>query len=137
MAPNSDRMITIEPTRLRARARFAGHVIADTDDALVVREAGHAPVLYFPMDDVDMAYLGETDRHTRCPLKGEARYWSILMHGKIAENAAFAYDAPLDGAESLKDRIAFHADKVEVYVIEDDNDALGVGRQAEPAHPPQ
>ena len=70
----ADRKLTFEPCRRRVRARFGNHIIADTEDALILREGDYAPVYYFPVDDVEMGYLGRTERHTRCPYKGEASY---------------------------------------------------------------
>jgi uncharacterized protein (DUF427 family) len=117
--PGPDHPLTIEPSRQRVRAAFERHVIADTDDALVVREADYAPVYYFPMTDVDMDFMSATDRRTHCPYKGDAGYWSIYMDGVIAENAAWSYVDPYPAAESLKGRIAFYPDKVEVYTVDE------------------
>ena len=72
MTPGTDHIIHVEPARNRWRAYFAGHVIADTDKALIVHETGHQPVVYFPRENVSMEYLSHTDHHTRCPLKGAA-----------------------------------------------------------------
>ena len=46
--PGPDHPITITPAANRWRARFAGHVIADSDRALVLQEASYPPVIYFP-----------------------------------------------------------------------------------------
>uniref|UniRef100_UPI0028116849 DUF427 domain-containing protein n=1 Tax=Phenylobacterium sp. TaxID=1871053 RepID=UPI0028116849 len=48
LTPGPDHPITIEPAKRRWRAFFAGHVIADTDDALILQESNLAPVVYFP-----------------------------------------------------------------------------------------
>lgn len=130
MSPDDTHPISFEPSRRRARARFAGHVIADTDDALIVHEAGLAAVVYFPRDAVEMDYFGETERTSRCPYKGEARYWTLTMEGKILENVAWAYDTPLEGMEALQGRVAFYDDKVEVYFIDQDELGKTLGHEA-------
>ncbi len=113
--PGPDHPITIEPSRQRMRARFDDHVIADTDDALIVREANYPPVYYFPMEDVEMDYLGKTAHTTYCPYKGDASYWSIMMDGDLVENAVWAYEDPFPTAHALKGRVAFYPNHVEVY----------------------
>src|SRR3954452_11566292 len=99
--PGPDHPITLEPSRRRVRAAFERHVIADTDDALIVREADYPPVYYFPMEDVDMSFLSKTEHASWCPYKGDASYWSIYMDGVIAENAVWSYEDPNPAASSL------------------------------------
>jgi uncharacterized protein (DUF427 family) len=42
--PGADHAITIEPNPARVVVSVAGQVIADTHNALTLREAGHKPV---------------------------------------------------------------------------------------------
>jgi uncharacterized protein (DUF427 family) len=122
--------LTIEPVRRRVRALFADHIIADTDDALAVREGEVAPVYYFPVDDVEMGYLGRTDHTTSHPSQGQATYFSIKMHSQIAENAVWVYEDPEPSAASLRGRLAFDASQIEVYEIDDADIERGVGHDA-------
>jgi hypothetical protein len=46
--PGPDHPITIEPKPARVLVRVAGRVVADTRNALTLREAGHQPVQYIP-----------------------------------------------------------------------------------------
>ncbi len=117
--PGPDHPIALEPSRQRVRATFDNHVIADTDDALVVREADYPPVVYFPMDDVEMSFLAKTDRATTCPYKGQASYWSIYMDGRLAENSVWAYEDPYPAMAALRGRVAFYPNVVEVYEIDE------------------
>ena len=116
--PGPDHPIALEPSRQRVRATFDNHVIADTDDALIVREADYPPVVYFPMDDVEMSFLAKTDRATTCPYKGQASYWSIYMDGRLAENSVWAYEDPYPAMAALRGRVAFYPNVVEVYEVE-------------------
>jgi uncharacterized protein (DUF427 family) len=116
--PGPDHPITLEPSRRRVRAAFERHVIADTDDALILREADYPPVYYLPMDDVEMSFLSKTEHHTTCPYKGEASYWSIYMEGRIEENAAWSYEDPYPAVGAVKGRIAFYP-VVEVYEVDE------------------
>ena len=45
----------------------AGRIVADTREALMVREAAYPAVQYIPRKDVDMALLQRTDHSTYCP----------------------------------------------------------------------
>jgi len=118
--PGPDHPITIAPATTRWRAMFDDHVIADSGDALVLREADYPPVIYFPRGDVSMEYFSKTDRSTHCPYKGDAAYYTILMDGHFAENAVWTYEEPYPAMEQIRGRLAFYPDKVEVYAVEDD-----------------
>jgi uncharacterized protein (DUF427 family) len=122
--------VTIEPCRSRVRARFANHIIADTDDALILREEGAAPVLYFPVEDVEMGYLGGSDPEAMPAEPGQAHWFSVLIDGEFAEKAAWTYRAPEEGMAVLADRIAFDPARIEVYEIDDAAIDAGLGHAA-------
>jgi uncharacterized protein (DUF427 family) len=111
--------LTIRPAANRWRVRFEGHVIADSADALILEEAGHGPVVYFPRDDVAMEYMSRTDRTSHCPYKGEASYYTLLMDGDFAENAVWSYEDPVPGAELIDGRLAFYPTQVEIYEVDE------------------
>jgi len=117
--PGPGHPISLEPATRRWRAYFNHHVIADTNDALILHEANLPDVVYFPREDVAMEYMGRTDRHTQCPHKGQASYYTLRIGGEIAENVAWSYEDPLDPVSRIASRIAFYADRVEVYDIDD------------------
>jgi uncharacterized protein (DUF427 family) len=119
LKPGPDHPITLEPAKKRWRALFAGHVIADTNDALILKEEGHSPVVYFPRKDVAMEYMSRTTRSTQCPYKGEASYYTIVMDGQFAENAVWSYEEPYAAMEPITGRLAFYPNQVEVYEVDD------------------
>ena len=52
-------------------------------------------------------YFETNDYHTRCPWKGLASYYDIVVDGKHNENAAWYYPAPLEKATMITDYVAF------------------------------
>jgi len=118
-APGPDHPITLQRAAKRWRAYFNHHVIADTNDALILAEAALPVVVYFPRADVAMEYMGRTERHSHCPYKGDASYYTLTMGGQIAESVAWSYEDPFDAVRPIAGRIAFYADRVEVYEVED------------------
>jgi uncharacterized protein (DUF427 family)/putative intracellular protease/amidase len=109
----SGHTITTEPVGGLVTARWGGEVIAESRDALLLRETGLVPVTYFPIDDVRMDLLHRTEHHTRCPFKGEASYWSIEVGYRRSEDIAWAYEDPLPARADLKGRLAFYADRLD------------------------
>ncbi len=58
--PGPDHPITIEPNPARITVSIGGRVIADTREALMLREASYPAVHYIPRKDVDMSLLQRT-----------------------------------------------------------------------------
>jgi uncharacterized protein (DUF427 family) len=111
--PGPDHPITIERNPNRIVVSVAGRVIADTRDALTLREAGYPAVHYIPRKDVDMALLQRTDHSTYCPYKGDCAYFSIPLGGERSTNAVWTYEAPYAAVVSIKDHLAFYPDRVD------------------------
>lgn len=112
--------VEIHPCLRRIRAFFAGECIADTTRALLMRESGHVPVYYLPLDDVRMSLLSATGRTTHCPYKGDAAYWTLEVGGRWVENVAWAYPEPLDGAPDLRGYLAFYWHLMDAWFEEDE-----------------
>lgn len=106
--------IEIRPVPGRYIVRASGAIIGETDRALELVEGSRAPVIYVPREDVAMALLDATDRHTTCPFKGEARYFSVVTPEARLENAVWSYEHPRAGAEAIAGHLAFFDDKVRV-----------------------
>jgi uncharacterized protein (DUF427 family) len=117
--PGPDHPISIEPAAGRWRARFAGHVIADTADALILKEANYPPRVYFPRADVSMDYMSRTEARTHCPYKGDAAYYTVLMDGRFAENAVWTYEDPFPAMDAIAGRLAFYPEMIEIYEVDE------------------
>jgi uncharacterized protein (DUF427 family) len=118
--PGPDHPIEIAYNPRRVRALYQGHLVADTAAALTLSEASYRPVQYFPRENVEMSFLSRTDHHSFCPYKGEASYYSIVMDGKIAENAVWTYEDPYPAMALIRGFLAFYPDKVEIYELEEE-----------------
>ncbi len=116
--PGLDHPITVEPSSDRVVVRAGGTTLADSTTTLVLREADYPPVRYIPLADVDQSLLAPSDRSTYCPYKGEASYWSINTDPERGEDAVWFYDQPYAAVESIRDHVAFYADRVEIAIQE-------------------
>jgi uncharacterized protein (DUF427 family) len=110
--PPPGRTIYLEHTPKRIRVEVGGEVIADSRRAFILHESGLQPVYYFPVQDVRADVLEPTDRHTRCPKKGEASYYTIRVGGETVENGAWYYPEPLPEAPFIKGLVAFYFDRM-------------------------
>jgi uncharacterized protein (DUF427 family) len=111
--PGPDHPISIEANPSRVVVKVDRKIIADTHDALTLREASYPPVQYIPRRDVDMAALERSEHTTYCPYKGEASYFSIPAGGDRSRNAVWTYETPFEAMAQIKDYVAFYPDRVD------------------------
>ncbi|MEO8611812.1 MAG: DUF427 domain-containing protein [Chloroflexota bacterium] len=109
-----------ELTPKRIRVVFNGKTIADTTRAVRILETSHPPVYYIPAQDVRMEYLTVASRRTFCEFKGSASYWTLKVGNRRVENAAWSYQTPSAGYESIKGYLAFYPSKVDACYVDDE-----------------
>ncbi|MFV2033496.1 MAG: DUF427 domain-containing protein [Halocynthiibacter sp.] len=94
--------------------RAGGAVLGETSAALELTEGSYPPVLYFPRNDIAMAFLDRSAHASHCPHKGDASYYSIPTKSTVITNAAWSYESPLAAVAGIKGHLAFYTDKVTV-----------------------
>ncbi|MEY3004406.1 MAG: hypothetical protein RLZZ491_1582 [Pseudomonadota bacterium] len=94
--------------------RAGGAVLGESNRALELTEGSYPPVIYFPRDDIGMAFLESTDSSTRCPHKGVARYFTLCLPTGDMPDSAWSYEAPLAPMAAIAGHIAFYTDRVTV-----------------------
>ena len=114
--PGPDHPITIEPTPAHVVIRLGDQIVADTRDALTLREANYPPVQYIARADVDMALLEASTHQTYCPYKGDASYLSVRGGDETLANKVWSYEHPYDAVAAIADRLAFYPDRFTITV---------------------
>ena len=111
--PGPGHPISIDANPSRVVVTVGGKVIADTRNALTLREASYPAVQYIPRRHVDMAALMRSKHTTYCPYKGDASYYSIPAGGDRSIDAVWTYEAPFEAMAQIKDYVAFYPDRVD------------------------
>ena len=111
--PGPDHPISIQRNPARVVVSVAGRVVADTRNALTLREAAYPPVQYIPREDVDFSQLERTDHATYCPYKGDCSYYSVPAGGRKSVNAVWSYEDPFPAVVQIKGHVAFYPDQVD------------------------
>ena len=112
MPSQSDKM-TIRPFHGRVRVISAGHLIADSTDAIELAETGYRNVYYIPKSDIRMDLFSPSSTVTTCPHKGEASYWTIDTGEQQIADAAWSYEQPLPDASDIAGYLAFSPEKID------------------------
>ena len=84
------------------KAVWNEQVVAESDQTIVV-EGNH----YFPPDSINLEFLRDSDSHTRCPWKGVASYYDVVVDGEVSRGGAWFYPDPSRAAKKIKNHVAF------------------------------
>lgn len=84
------------------KAVWKGTVLAESVNTILI-EGNH----YFPPDSVSRQYLKESEHHSRCPWKGLASYYHVVVAGEKNQNAAWYYPEPSEAAKEIQNYVAF------------------------------
>lgn len=89
--------------------RAGGAVLGESANALELIEGDYPSVIYFPRDDLAMAFMDASDKTTHCPHKGDATYFSVVTKSTTLKDVAWSYEAPKEDVARIKDHVAFYA----------------------------
>ena len=111
--PGPNHPISIQRNPASVVVSVAGRVIAETRNALTLRESDYFPVQYIPRADVDFSQLERTDHATYCPYKGDCNYYSVPAGERKSINAVWTYEDPYPAVAQIKEHVAFYPDRVD------------------------
>jgi uncharacterized protein (DUF427 family) len=111
--PGPEHPISIRRNAARVVVSVAGRVVADTRNALTLREAEYPAVQYIPNEDVDFSQLERTKHITYCPYKGNCNYYSLPAGGKKSVNAVWSYEDPVPSVAQIRGHVAFYPERVD------------------------
>jgi uncharacterized protein (DUF427 family) len=85
-----------------ARAVWNGTVLAESVKTVTVGGS-----VYFPESGLSREYLRPSSTTSHCPVKGQARYMTVLVDGEENLDAAWFYPDPKPVARKIKGYVAF------------------------------
>ena len=88
--------------------RAGGAVLGESGRALELTEGEMPSVIYFPREDIAMAFLEPSEYRTLNQWIGEARYFNIASKSRTYDNAVWSYEDPKDAVAEIKNHLAFH-----------------------------
>lgn len=107
----------VEPSDEAVEVWFGGVRIAHSHRTVRVLETSHPPTYYIPKADVQTAYLVPSARRTNCEFKGQSRYYTISVDGRVAGDAVWEYPTPHAGFEILADHLCFYPSQMEACLV--------------------
>lgn len=106
--------ITIRKAEGNWVVRAGGAVLGESANALELKEGDYPSVIYFPREDIAMAFLDRSEKETTCPHKGVANYFTIEAKSGPLPDAVWTYETPIDGVARIAEHLAFDTSRVTV-----------------------
>jgi uncharacterized protein (DUF427 family) len=97
--------------------RGGGAILGESERALRLEETGHDPVIYFPREDIAMAFLEPSATTARSPRKGDATYFSLQTKSVLVADVAWSYENPEGAIAAVGGYLAFDPDRVAVEEV--------------------
>jgi uncharacterized protein (DUF427 family) len=100
------------------RVVLGGETIADTRHARFLFETRLPTRYYIRPEDVRMDLLVPSEKVTRCPYKGEARYHSVRIGDQLFEDIVWHYPEPIPECPKIKAYLCFFNEQVDDIQID-------------------
>jgi uncharacterized protein (DUF427 family) len=95
-----------------------GQVVAETRRARFLFETRLPTRYYIPCEDVRMDLLVPSAKVTRCPYKGQARYYSLKIEDKCFDDLVWSYPDPIPECFKIKDYLCFFNEHVDDILVD-------------------
>jgi uncharacterized protein (DUF427 family) len=118
--PGPDHPISVTSTGHLVTVTAHGQLLAASEHALTLREAGYAPVYYFPPADLNWDILRESLTASYCPHKGDASYVDAVLdevnatEPTVIPDVGWTYREPYAPVAAIAGHLAFYPDRVEI-----------------------
>jgi len=110
----------VEPVRSHIEVIHSGVTIVSTNTSVRVLETSHPPTYYLPMVDFIEGVLVPVQGNTVCEFKGVASYFDLVIGNERIPRAAWGYENPAAGFESLAGKVALYASRVDQCHVGDE-----------------
>jgi uncharacterized protein (DUF427 family) len=107
--------VDVRQSARAVRIEVDGDVVAETTRARLLFETSLPVRFYLPRDDVRVE-LHPGSRHSYCPYKGQASYWSADVGGRRRKDLGWSYEQPLPDAVAITGLVAFWDERVDVFL---------------------
>jgi len=98
------------------RVLLGDTVLAETSRPLLLSETGLPNRFYIPAADVRQDLLEVSDKHTVCPYKGTASYWTVSAGDRKLADAVWSYPQAEGDAAAISGYQCFMHDELTIEV---------------------
>jgi uncharacterized protein (DUF427 family) len=97
---------------------LGSQIVAESDSAVIVLEPGQPIRYYLPIADTRVELLRPSQTTSRCPYKGLANYYSMVVGGKTYEDVIWSYRSATLESETIAGMVSFYNEQVDAILID-------------------
>jgi uncharacterized protein (DUF427 family) len=109
------RIETLPSTRT-VEVKIEGVTVAKSASSVHLLETGLPTRYYLPLTSVVQGTLRKSNLVTKCPYKGEAEYYNIVVGGVEKENLVWYYRTPTHESAAVAGLVCFYNEKVDILL---------------------
>lgn len=98
------------------RVSIGGVTVAETHQPRLLFETGLPVRYYIPKTDVRLDLLAPVEHRTRCPYKGTAEYYDVIVDGARHERLAWWYRHPTSESAGIAGYVCFYNERIDLEV---------------------
>ncbi|KAK7432949.1 hypothetical protein QQZ08_000420 [Neonectria magnoliae] len=108
--------VDILPSTRSIEVKAAGKTVAKSASSVHLLETGLPTRYYLPLASVDQSVLRKSNLMTKCPYKGEAEYYNVVVGGDEMENLVWYYRTPTHESAPIAGLLCFYNEKVDILL---------------------
>jgi uncharacterized protein (DUF427 family) len=108
--------IDILPSSRKITVKLDGHTLASATHAFHLHETNLPTRFYLPFSSVDATILRKSDIQTKCPYKGDAEYYHVVVDGTEYRNLVWYYRVPTAESAPIAGSLCFFNEKVDIEI---------------------
>lgn len=108
--------IDVLPSSRKIVIKLDGHVLASASHAYHLHETGLPTRYYLPFPSLVSTVLRKSDLTTKCPYKGDAEYFHVVLNGKEYKNLVWYYRIPTAESAPIAGSPCFFNEKVDIEI---------------------
>lgn len=93
-----------------------GKTVAMATSSMHLFETGLPTRYYLPLSSVDQSVLRKSPLRTRCPYKGEAEYYHVVVDDEETSNLVWYYTHPTHESAAIAGLLCFYNEKVDLIL---------------------
>ncbi|RDA88637.1 hypothetical protein CP532_5837 [Ophiocordyceps camponoti-leonardi (nom. inval.)] len=111
--------IDVLPSSRTIEVKIGNETVAKASSSVHLLETGLPARYYISPGAVDPALLRKSSLTTKCPYKGEAEYWHVVLAGgkeEVVENVVWQYRIPTHESSGIAGLLCFYNERVDVFL---------------------
>ena len=96
-----------------------GRTVAQTNVSMHLYETGLPVRFYVPLAAIDKSVLRPSKTQTRCPYKGVANYYNVVIDGDEYKDIVWFYMTPATECTGIAGLCCFYNEKVDIFFEHD------------------